>query len=99
MSFHADTCINNTRDNVLVATYFFAVIVLSKMESTHNVDTVQSHQNDASSKVNLMMHHQFPGIELASLLYYSNGATCCLLPDQCVDVDSMMQTDFNIDLT
>jgi hypothetical protein len=68
------------------------------MSSTDSsdVDIIQSYQNDAPSKVKLMIYHQFPAIELVSL-YYSDGITCCLSPEQRIDADSVMQTDFNID--
>jgi hypothetical protein len=69
------------------------------MKSTHDIDTTQPRHNDAPSKVKLIIHHQFPGVELVSPVYGSDGAECCLLPDQKVDVDSMMQTDFDIDPT
>jgi hypothetical protein len=70
------------------------------MELTHTNDIgiIQSLHNDVLSKVKLIIHNQFPGIELVSPLYYSNGAVCCLSPDQRVDVGSTMQAGFNIDL-
>jgi hypothetical protein len=34
-----------------------------------DTDTTQSSQNDTPSKVKLMIHHQFPGIELVSPIY------------------------------
>jgi hypothetical protein len=46
-----------------------------------------------------MIHHQFPGIELASPVYASNFTTYYLSPDQIVDADSTMQAGFNIDPT
>jgi hypothetical protein len=69
------------------------------MESTDssNADVSQSSQNDASSEVKLIIHHQFPGIELISSVYGSHGATCHLLPDQKIDSGSTVQTGFNID--
>jgi hypothetical protein len=62
-----------------------------------DVGIIQSSQDDMSSKVELTIHHQFPGIELVSPLYASDDATCYLLPDQKVDVGSMTQAGFNID--
>jgi hypothetical protein len=69
------------------------------MDSTHDVDIIQSYQNNAPSKVNLTIHHQFPGVELASPVYASDGASCYLSPDYIIDVGSTMQTSFNIDFT
>jgi hypothetical protein len=69
------------------------------MTSINNSDagTIQSRQNGAPSEVRLIIHHQFPGVELVSPAYISTGATCCLSPDQSVDVGSIMQAGFNID--
>jgi hypothetical protein len=67
------------------------------MVTTHDVDTIQPRQNDTPSKVKLIIHHQFPGIELISSLCYSDGAVCHSSPDQRVDVGSTTQTGFNID--
>jgi hypothetical protein len=63
-----------------------------------NAGIIQSGQNDAPSKVKLMIHHQFPNAELVSPVYAGKGTTSYLSPDQKVDVGSTMQTDFNIDL-
>jgi hypothetical protein len=60
-------------------------------------DNIQSRHNNASSKMKLVINNQFPGIELVSPLYFSNGAVCYLSPDQRVDVGSTMQAIFNID--
>jgi hypothetical protein len=70
------------------------------MESTYinNANTIQPRQNNTPSKVKLMTHHQFPGIELVSPMYVSDGATCYLSPDQKVDAGSTEQVDFNINL-
>jgi hypothetical protein len=57
---------------------------------THNV---------TPSKVKLIIHHQFPGVELVSPFYDCYGATCYILPDQSVDVGSTTQAGFNIDHT
>jgi hypothetical protein len=71
------------------------------MASTDSDDTgtIQLPRNDAPSKVKLMIHHQFPGIELTSPVYASNGAECLLSPDQNVDFGSITYACFNIDLT
>jgi hypothetical protein len=71
------------------------------MASTHTGDAgiTQTHQNDKPSRVKLIIHHQFPGVELISPVYASDGATCYLSPDQRVNVDSTTQVDFNIDLS
>jgi hypothetical protein len=69
------------------------------MELTRNASANQQHRNDASLKVELTIHNQFPGIELVSPIYASDSATCYPFPDQRIDVDSIMQTGFNIDLT
>jgi hypothetical protein len=50
------------------------------------------------SKVKLVIHHQCPDIELVSPLYYSEGATCYLPPDQRIDAGSTMKAGFNIGL-
>jgi hypothetical protein len=71
---------------------------LFDMASTHdtsNVDPIQSHQDSAPSKMELTIHHQFPGFELVPGLYYGDSETS-LSPDQRIDVGSTMQTDFNI---
>jgi hypothetical protein len=71
------------------------------MASTHAsaAGAIQPHQNNTPLKVKLVIHHQFPGIELVSPTYASRRSTCCLLPDQRIDVGSTMQASFNIDLT
>jgi hypothetical protein len=68
------------------------------MVSTDSSDAgiIQSHQNGAPSEVRLMIHHQFPGIELVSPVYASDGATCCLSSDQKVDSGFTMQANFDI---
>jgi hypothetical protein len=66
------------------------------MESTHDVDTIQSHQNNTPSRVALVIHHQFPGIELTSLLYYGNGAVCPQLSDQQIDIGTKRKYGFEI---
>jgi hypothetical protein len=69
------------------------------MTSTDSSDTitVQPHQNNAPSKVELTIHHQFSGIELVSPVYAGDIITCNLPPDQNVEVDSTIQTGFDID--
>jgi hypothetical protein len=66
------------------------------MTSTHGAGTSQQYCNGASSEVKLMIHHQFPGIELVSPGYAYNGATCHLSPSQRVDAGSTTQIGFNI---
>jgi hypothetical protein len=70
------------------------------MTSTYasNFGTIQSSQNATLSKVKLIAHHQFPGVELVSPVYVGDGIACYLSPDQRVDVGSTMQAGFNIDL-
>jgi hypothetical protein len=53
----------------------------------------------APSKVKLLIHHQFPGIELVSPAYACDNATCHTSPDQRVDFGSTVQVVFNVDLT
>jgi hypothetical protein len=99
---------------VLAATYLFsfnlscsffllliALAVLLKMASTDSsdIESIQSCQNDPPSKVELTIHHQFPGTELVSPVYASKGATCYLSPDQSVDIGSTAQVGFNINLS
>jgi hypothetical protein len=69
------------------------------MVSIHasNAGIIQPCQSNVPSKVKLMLHHQFPGIELVSPTYVGDGVTCCLSPDQIVDTGSTMQTGFSID--
>jgi hypothetical protein len=73
---------------------------LGDMELVDNSDagTVQSHQND-TPLLELIIHHQFPGIELVSPLYYSDGATYYILPNQRVDGGFTMRTYLMIDLS
>jgi hypothetical protein len=70
------------------------------MTSTHtnNVGIIQLHQNDVPSKLKLILHHRFPNVELISPVYIGNVAPYYPLPGQRVDVDSTMQTGFNIEL-
>jgi hypothetical protein len=61
----------------------------------NSVQRDTNHMNDGP-KMTLIIHHQFPGIELVSPVYYSIFATCCLLPDQRVNVGTTTQIGFNI---
>jgi hypothetical protein len=63
---------------------------------TSDAGIIPSLWNGASSKVKVAIHNQFPGVELVSPMYASNGATCYLLPDQRVDAGSTMQVGFSI---
>jgi hypothetical protein len=71
---------------------------MTSTDDTGNIATIQSSQDDTSPKVMLILHHQFPGIELTSPVYAARRATCYLIPDQSVDVGSTTQAGFNIDL-
>jgi hypothetical protein len=64
-------------------------------KSTRSTDANRQLRNN-TPKVKLVIHHQFPGIELVSPVYACDGATCILPPDQRVNVGSTMQTGFNI---
>jgi hypothetical protein len=68
------------------------------MESTDSsvVNIVQPRQDDAPSKVELTIRHQFYGIELVSPVYVGDVA-CYLSPDQRVNVGSTTRASFNID--
>jgi hypothetical protein len=50
-------------------------------------------------RVRLVIHHQFPGIELVSPTYVGNGVICCRPPDQRVDVGFTTQADFKINFS
>jgi hypothetical protein len=63
----------------------------------NNVDSIQSRRSYAAVEVKLIIHHQFPGIELVSPVYARDGATCYLLPDQRLDVGSTTQAGFKLD--
>jgi hypothetical protein len=55
---------------------------------------------DSPLEVKLMIHHQFPGIELVSPSYGSSvGAKCHLSPAQRVVAGSTTQVGYHIDLT
>jgi hypothetical protein len=69
------------------------------LTDSSDTDTIQPLQNGALSEVKLIIHNQFPGIELTSPIYAGRHVTCCLLPDQSINVDSTIQADFNIDIT
>jgi hypothetical protein len=66
--------------------------------STRGTGIIRLRQNAGPSRVKLTIHHQSPGIELASPVYACDGAKCYLSPDQRVDVDFTTQAGFNIDL-
>jgi hypothetical protein len=66
------------------------------MTSTHSADANQQYLNVALSKVKLVIHHQFPSIELVSPIYACDDTTCYFSPVQKVVVGSTMQVDFNI---
>jgi hypothetical protein len=68
------------------------------MSSTRNTAVILKQLVGAPSKVKLMISNQFPGIELVSPVYNSDGA-CYLSPDRRVDIGSTMQADFGIDIT
>jgi hypothetical protein len=67
------------------------------MTSTYDAGINQRCQNDTPSKVSLIIHHQFPGVELVSPICIGDGITCYLSPDQSVDVDSTAKASFSID--
>jgi hypothetical protein len=69
------------------------------MVSTRDINIIQSRQNGTPLEVKLMIHHEFPGIELVSPVYAGCGAICHLSLDQGIDVGSTMQVGFKIDLT
>jgi hypothetical protein len=46
----------------------------------------------SASKIELMIHHQFAGIELVSPVYASHNARCSLQPEQRVSDGSIMQS-------
>jgi hypothetical protein len=67
------------------------------MDSTHDAYTTQSHWFNTPSKVKLIIHNQFPGVELTFPLYYREGAECYHTPGQKVCVGFTTQAGFNID--
>jgi hypothetical protein len=60
-------------------------------------DSIQLSQHGAPLEVKVIIHHQFPGVELVSPVYAGNGASCYFSPDQKVDVGLTTQASFNID--
>jgi hypothetical protein len=66
-------------------------------DTAGNINNVQSSKDDAPSKVELMIHHQFLGVELVSPVCAGNSVTCYLSPDQRVVAASTIRVDFNID--
>jgi hypothetical protein len=69
----------------------------STCSSQSEADSIYSVQNDPPSEVKLMIHNQFPGIELVSPIYAGEGVTCYLSPDQSVNTGSTMQAYFSVD--
>jgi hypothetical protein len=67
------------------------------MVATSDTGAISERLVDTTSKVELIIHPQFPGIELVSPVYYSDGAICYPSPDQKVDAGFTTQTSFNID--
>jgi hypothetical protein len=47
--------------------------------------------------LNITIHNQYPGLELTSPVYYSNGTTCYVPPSQQIDTGSIMEARFGID--
>jgi hypothetical protein len=76
-----------------------SLLFYSEMTSAYTSDAgiIQPCQNDAPSKVKLVIHHQFPGIGLVSPVYAGEFAMCYPSPDQRVVVGSAMQAGFDID--
>jgi hypothetical protein len=66
------------------------------MTSTRDIGAILKQSAKAPSKVKLIIHHQFPGIELVSPICAGKCATCYLSPDQSVVVGSTTQAGFNI---
>jgi hypothetical protein len=56
-------------------------------------------QNDPPLEVKLMVHHQFPGIELVSPMYAGKGLMRYLSPNQSVDAGSTMKAYFKVDFS
>jgi hypothetical protein len=70
-----------------------------ELTDSSDVGIKQSRHNGASSKVKLMIHHQCPGIELVSSLYYSDGEAYYIPRAQRIDFGTTVQAGFNIDLS
>jgi hypothetical protein len=66
------------------------------MVLTRDGNIIQPHQNSLPSKVKLIIRNQFPGVELISPLYCSDGTECYLPPNQRVDFGFTTQIGFNI---
>jgi hypothetical protein len=58
---------------------------------------IQPRQNDAPSKVELVIHHRFPNVELVFSIYTGDIKACYLSPDQNVNVGSVIRAGFDID--
>jgi hypothetical protein len=69
-----------------------------RLIDSNDTSIIQPRQHVSPSKVRPMLHRQFLDIKLVSPLHYSNGAICQPPFDQKVNVGSMMQTSFNINL-
>jgi hypothetical protein len=69
------------------------------MSLTRDASIILKRLFGVPTKVKLLIHHQFPGIELVSPMYISDGSTCYLSPVQRIDVDSTAKIGFNIDPT
>jgi hypothetical protein len=46
--------------------------------------------------LNIIIHNQYPGLELTSPVYCSNGTTCHALPSQQIDTGNTMEASFGI---
>jgi hypothetical protein len=66
--------------------------------SQSDTDSIHPIQNDLPSEVKLMIHHQFPNIELVSPMYAGEGVVRYLLPDQNIDTGSTIEAYFSTDL-
>jgi hypothetical protein len=62
------------------------------MRETH----VKRRRINSAPTIELMIHHQFPGIELVSPIYASHNARCSLQPEQKVNAGSTMKTCFKV---
>jgi hypothetical protein len=64
------------------------------MELIHSTGTKQQYKNSIPSKVKLMIHNQFPGVELISPVYAGKGARCYTSPDRKVYSGSTVRVGF-----
>jgi hypothetical protein len=98
---HHDTSTDSTDgfiNSIQRMKYILNLLKTSTVDTSY-IDSIQSLLNGAPLKVMLMIHHQFPDVELISPFYAGDGAVCHLSPDQRVDAESTIQSDFSIDLT